>query len=1031
MAIDVKRAGMGWGLARSRRSDVRRWAVAVLVLTACAVVAFRDARAEPASRGPMAQVVYTPESGLPAGTVKGLAQTRDGYLWINTDNVFVRFDGIRFSAKESISVDALGVDEAGALWALGTGGSVLTRRGANPRSFNLGRSASTTAINPVLAFGARGRIYVQGDHSSPLLFVDGESVRPFVLPDGTPVVSALGVAASADGSEWIAARHEVLHMADGRATPVSLQACGEAELQRFSLGRSGRVWLGMKDGAVCSPEGPSGQLVRITKDQGLRGTELLALHEDAEGALWIGTQAGLFRWDGSLHEQELHVAGERMVQSLFEDREGTIWVGLVPGLVSLRRGPAMTWSAESGLWSGAVRTLALDGAAVLVGGQHGEIARIERDHVTLLRPASDDGVPVSALLRLSGGDIVAGDRNGVGKVGVSAAFDPMIGKFSGVRVVEQSPSGALWVATKAGLFRVGEGATTAVSLGAIDLERNVFSIAFSGDGSVWVATYLNRHAGLFRSAPGQPFQSVDVPEELAPYRWMPLRFDRRGVLWVGTNGAGILRYSDRRFTKIDARRGLFDDCVWEVVEDDASRLWMSSDNGLWWVARDELDRVADGLAQRVTSMSYGIADGLRAREFNGGTTRAGVRTPDGRLWWATIGGVAVVDPAQIGRNSGSLRAHVESLVVDGQPVESLTPRIRPGGEHFAIAYTAPTSIRAADVRFRYRLDGFDRGWVEADTRRTAYYTGLAPGDYTFRVVAMNGEGDTDETAATLSFAVLPFFWQTGVFRALVVVAFAGAVLLFVRLRVARLRGRQRELEAIVEDRTRDLVAEKSKSERLLHNMLPEAIAQRLKANTSAIAERHEEVTVLFADLVGFTELSSRTTPEDLVAMLNDVFSRFDSLAHELGAEKIKTIGDAYLVAAGCPAPSKDHADVMVRMAFGMLDVIEAVNRERGTRLDIRIGLHSGAVVAGVIGTSKYTYDLWGDTVNTASRMESHGAAGRIHLSAATRAHLGIGFELEARGPIAVKGKGTMETFWLLRPDVGATELEGSVGSLGS
>jgi adenylate cyclase len=209
-----------------------------------------------------------------------------------------------------------------------------------------------------------------------------------------------------------------------------------------------------------------------------------------------------------------------------------------------------------------------------------------------------------------------------------------------------------------------------------------------------------------------------------------------------------------------------------------------------------------------------------------------------------------------------------------------------------------------------------------------------------------------------------------------------------------------------------LAEEHARSERLLLNILPAAISARLKENDKAIADRFDEVTVLFADIVGFTELSQRLSPDDLVAMLNRIFSAFDDLAEELGLEKIKTIGDCYMVAAGLPSPRDDHATAAARMALAMRDALARINADAGYALEVRIGLHTGAVVAGVIGKRKFIYDLWGDTVNTASRMESSGVPGEIQITRDLRDRLLDAFDLAPRGTIKVKGKGEMETFLL-------------------
>ncbi|PIR15562.1 MAG: adenylate cyclase, partial [Elusimicrobia bacterium CG11_big_fil_rev_8_21_14_0_20_64_6] len=206
-----------------------------------------------------------------------------------------------------------------------------------------------------------------------------------------------------------------------------------------------------------------------------------------------------------------------------------------------------------------------------------------------------------------------------------------------------------------------------------------------------------------------------------------------------------------------------------------------------------------------------------------------------------------------------------------------------------------------------------------------------------------------------------------------------------------------------------------------HNVLPRSIVERLKVRpevmaesfTELIADRFPEATVLFADIVGFTKFSEGVSPDELVDILNDLFTCFDDVADKCGLEKIKTIGDCYMAAAGIPVPIPDHAGRAAHMALDMIDALGRFNRRRGINLNLRIGIGSGAVVAGVIGKRKFRYDVWGDVVNTASRMESHGVPGRIQLTDETRRRLGDAFEFEERGSIEVKGKGELRTWFLL------------------
>jgi adenylate cyclase len=207
--------------------------------------------------------------------------------------------------------------------------------------------------------------------------------------------------------------------------------------------------------------------------------------------------------------------------------------------------------------------------------------------------------------------------------------------------------------------------------------------------------------------------------------------------------------------------------------------------------------------------------------------------------------------------------------------------------------------------------------------------------------------------------------------------------------------------------------EKERSEQILLNILPKAIVKRLHDGEIVIADYLADVTILFSDLVGFTKLSSRLSAADLVRLLNGLFSEFDRLALKLGVEKIKTIGDAYMLVGGLPEPRADHADAVADMALAMIETVERMNCDLPIPLQMRIGIHSGDVAAGVIGTHKFAYDIWGDAVNIASRMESHSLPNRIQISAATHGHLRERFRLEPHGSVDIKGKGPMETYFLL------------------
>ena len=301
-------------------------------------------------------------------------------------------------------------------------------------------------------------------------------------------------------------------------------------------------------------------------------------------------------------------------------------------------------------------------------------------------------------------------------------------------------------------------------------------------------------------------------------------------LWIGTYGSGIALYRDGHLSRATTREGLYDDVVYSIVDDAQGFLWTTSNRGIFRTSKGELLDLADGKRASVTSVSFGTMDGMKSSECNNGDP-GGTRTRDGRLWFPTTKGVAMVDPAHLRKNALAPPVLVEEVLVNRAPVDLARQReIPPGSKDFAFVYTALSFTTPEKVRFKYRLEGFDHDWVNAGPRRVAYYTNLAPGHYRFRVIAANDDGVWNEDGAAVAFDLVPRFYQTAPFFVLVCtgvfVAGAGAA----RLRVRQLRARARELEQRVEDRTLQLATTfellREKDERLNEDLLRAQAFQR-------------------------------------------------------------------------------------------------------------------------------------------------------------------------------------------------------------
>ncbi len=758
--------------------------------------------------------VWQTTDGLPENAIEALAQTPDGYLWSGTWEGLVRFDGVRFTVFDFINTPAL-----------------------------QGRTIRC------LATDASGTLWIGTDEG--LTRMSGGTFSAVPAPPGVPLRHLHALLPTKDGALWIATNsHGLLRFFEGRFQVWTADNGLAADrVAAIAEDGKGNLWVGTPGGL----QRWDGTALRAGPSLGGASHTVLSLVVDQDGTLWAGTEDGTVY---QLHGEHMEPVPEASlpgapVEALFVDRQNTLWVGSTGrGMLRLAHGRRFTLDSSQGLVSNTVVAFLEDREDNLwIGASEGGLHRFKDAPFTTLGPP--EGLPhdvLSALYEARDGSLwFAGLGTGVsrwrdGKVSTWTTREGLI--HDRVRSIAEAPDGSLWFASQTGLSRWEDGKITTHLGFAQGLPSGpVRVVHVDSDGTLWAGTQdaLARWNGerfeRFTRVQGLPGNSITLlKKRRAGGFWVgtaegglayfihgrpvtlaneghpmfneiqAVHEEPNGTLWIGTD-EGLYRWRNGDFHRFSRAEGLFNDRIFEILPDGQGNLWMSCNKGIFRVAEEELVAVAEGRLQRVTSHTYGTEDGMRAEECNGIGMPAGIVSRDGRLWFPTIRGAVVYDPNKPWHMQAlpSPKVLFEELFVDTKPVPASGESRTPVGEgQVEIHYTAASLRAPQELQFRFRLEGVDANWVEAGTRRVAYYTHLAPGHYQFRVQVESAQGPLETSEATLRFSLEPRFYQTWGFRVACALLAMLGVAGMVRMRVHRVHRRERELQARVDQRTAEL-----------------------------------------------------------------------------------------------------------------------------------------------------------------------------------------------------------------------------------
>ena len=877
-----------------RTASIRRSFRGALVLLAAgvcaALCAARAAEPELANYFPRS---WKTDNGLPDNAVTAVVQTRDNYLWVATYGGLARFDGDSFTVFNSANtpqlqsdrVTSLFEDSAGTLWIGHERGDLTCERDGKFIAADVHESGVRRKISAI-GSDAAGDIWMLNEEGTLVRARDGLTCA---LPNQDGVVM---MAQNAAGQLWVTSGGKLSSVEDGRL--VSLMATNDTDPQGIhgyveGIGgsRDGGLWVVSYDRVRKWKHGA------WTEDRGPNpcGYSISAMVETASGGLAMGTvNSGIYLLFPNRTLAHFDQAGgfpHNWIRCLREDHEGTLWAGAgSDGLIALREGKVATLEPPDN-WQGRV-TLSVSAArdgSVWAGTEGAGLYRYLNGNWEHFGAESGlSNLFVWCVSEDSQGRMWAGTWG-------SGIFRQQGGHFTvppGLENISvpmaallQESNGVTWIGTASGLIRYEAGAVKWYGERDGLKVPDVRAITQDRDGTIWfgmqgggLGRLQNGRVKQFLRADGLPRDDVQC-----------LHFDADDTLWIGTYGGGLSRFQNGRFATVTTTEGLPNNFICAIEEDDLHNFWISSHDGIFRVARQSLIDCADGRAASVRCLVCGTGDGMLAPECSGGLQPAAARTADGRLWFSNSRGLAIVNPANTRINLLPPPVIIESVNAGGRelavyPFAAPTLRVAPGQQRFEFHYSGLSFVAPEKMRFQYRLEGWDKDWVDAAShQRVAEYNYLPPGKYAFHVRAANSDGVWNETGATLALTLLPEFWQTWWFHTVAGLTAAGLVAGMVLL-ITR-RRMQLKLERI--ERQQTLERERTRIAKDIHDHLGANLTRISLLSQAAHGElQNPAQAAAQLDRIYDTSRELTRSMDEIVWAVNPQHDTLDSLASYLG-----------------------------------------------------------------------------------------------------------------------------------------------------
>lgn len=725
------------------------------------------------------------ESGLPQNFVRVVHQTSDGYVWAGTEEGLARFDGVYFTIFNESNTPALSSnyiyclfeDSRRNLWIGTVGSGLLTYQNGTFKRYDKNDGFDADVVQCIaedhdknLWIGTDGKGVFRFDGSSFTHYSgDGENEVPH------KIIRSLYV--DHNGNLWIGSAKGLTVLKNNKLQFYTEEQGGlpQTVINTIAQDHEAHIWVGTDTGLYHLA---ADSFIKVETGIAQEKYKIYTLYTDSHGIMWAGTEKdGLIRCEKDGYSVINKSGGlpDNLVLSIKEDNEGSLWLGTAyAGLVRLKNGKFTTISTREGLSNDIVFAVFQDSKDYLWIGTNNGLNRLKNGkflHITTKDGLTNNGI--SAIFEDSRGHIWVGTDNGLNQLLSTPARVYKRSHYAldnYVLTVEGDKNNTIWAGSLRGIYKVKPNHPEPEELDTENgLASNVINCIFKDSkANLWISTL---RAGLTKYKDGR-LTLYTIKDGLVGNSFYCIFEDSEAVLWFGSS-SGLTRLKDGKFDSFTKKHGLFNNNIYKILEDGNGNLWFSGNKGIFRIAKKELDEVAAGKRERVNSTVYGKSDGMPTNECNGGMQSAGCRSSDGKLWFPTTKGVVWIDPENIVTNNVKPPVFIEKVLLDGTETdtsEGIT--VPPGVKRMEIHFTALSYVDPKKVFFKYKLEGYDEEWVGSGTQRTAWYTNLDGGNYTFRVIACNNDGLWNIQGASIALEVIPPIWRTWWFTLLALLAFA-------------------------------------------------------------------------------------------------------------------------------------------------------------------------------------------------------------------------------------------------------------------